>query len=209
MSMLTIDLKLNLSGEITVRFEAPPGITALTGPSGIGKTTTLLTIAGATPPKRGKIVLGDELWCETAAAIHLPMERRSVGMVFQSAALFPHLTVEENVMFGMLRSLPYHERRTRAQKWLTTFRADHLATRSAASLSGGESQRVAAARAFAREPRVLLLDEPFSALQRELREELASVTKDLVHASGQIAIYVTHDEAEAAKVGDGAVSLGL
>jgi len=205
--MLTIDIKLSVSHGIDVRFDAPPGITTITGPSGIGKSTTLLTIAGALAPARGKIVLNDELWCETAANIHLPMDRRSVGMVFQSAALFPHLTVEENVMFGVSRALSSDERRARAQKWLTSFRAEHFSTRSAASLSGGESQRVAAARAFARGPRVLLFDEPFSALHKELREELASVTTELVRASGQIAIYVTHDETEAATVGDHNVAL--
>lgn len=205
--MLTIDLTLNLPQELHIAFTAPPGITALTGPSGIGKTTTLLAIVGAHRPKRGRVVFGNELWCETAANIHLPIERRSVAMAFQSAALFPHLTVEQNVMFGIARALPLEERRARATKWLTTFRADHLTSRSAASLSGGEAQRVSIARAFARESRVILLDEPFSALQKDLRTELAQTARDTVQTSGQIAIYVTHDDAEAAIVSDTRIAL--
>jgi len=205
--MLTIDLTLNLPRSLPIAFTAPPGITALTGPSGIGKTTTLLAIVGAHRPTRGKVALGDELWCETAANIHLPIERRSVALAFQSGALFPHLTVEQNVMFGIPRALPVEERRARAMKWLTTFHADHLASQSAASLSGGEAQRVSVARAFARESRVILLDEPFSALQKDLRTELAKTARNTVQTNGQIAIYVTHDDAEAEIVSDARIAL--
>lgn len=174
---------------------------ALLGPSGSGKTTLLNIIAGLTRPDGGQLVLGGE---DITA---LPSGRRRFGMVFQSYALFRHMTVAENIGFG-LRVLPGSERPTRAARrdkvrsLLEMIGMSELGDRFPAQLSGGQRQRVATARALAIDPRLLLLDEPFSALDAKVRQSLRSSVRELQKRVGVAAILVTHDQEEAWSLAD-------
>src|SRR5215472_12958575 len=150
---------------LDVSFDVSPGITILFGPSGSGKSTTLRAIAGLLTPQAGRIALGEDVWFDHDGGIHRPAHRRRVAFVFQSLALFPHLTAIGNVAYGM-HELAGAERRERARRLLAKLKAEHLADRKPSTYSGGEAQRVALARALAISPSVLLLDEPFSALDR-------------------------------------------
>ncbi len=174
-------------------------ILALVGPSGCGKSTLLRLIAGLEEPDAGTVriagraVAGDCVW--------LPPERRDVGIVFQDHALFPHLTVAENVAFG-LTGLSGARRRERVAEALAMIAMSHLADRYPHELSGGEQQRVALARALAPRPELLLLDEPFSNLDRHLRTQVRADTLELLRKTGTPAVFVTHDQAEALAIGD-------
>ena len=154
---------------IEVEFDVPPGVTVLFGPSGAGKSRTLACIAGLVRPDRGLIALGDAVWFDGERGAHLPIHERRVGFLFQSLALFPHMTGAENVAYGIGREVPRHERRAQALAMLRKMHVGELADRVPRTFSGGEAQRVALARAFAMRPRVVLLDEPFSALSRPAR----------------------------------------
>ncbi len=174
---------------------------ALVGPSGSGKTTLLRAIAGLNRPRGGRIECGGDTWFDADRRLALPPQRRRVGLVFQDYALFPHLTALGNVMVA-LDELPPAERRRRAGEWLARVRLAGLEERHPARLSGGQRQRVALARALARNPRVLLLDEPFSAVdqvtRRRLQRELALLREEI-----RIPIVlVTHDLDEAAALAD-------
>src|SRR5436305_247892 len=147
---------------LDVRFVAPPGITILFGPSGAGKSTTLAAIAGLVRPARGKIALGGDVWFDAEGRTDRPVHLRHVAFVFQTLALFPHMTAAGNVAYGMERALGKDEKAARAKKMLERLRVGHLADRRPATFSGGEAQRVALARAFATNPKVVLFDEPFS-----------------------------------------------
>jgi molybdate transport system ATP-binding protein len=147
---------------LDVSFEVPPGITILFGPSGSGKSTTLAVLSGLLRPSSGRVALGEEVWFDADRRIHLPPHRRGVSIVFQSLALFPHLTAAANVEYGIDRKLPASARMQRARDMLARMKVGQLADRKPSTFSGGEAQRVALARAFARPPRVLLLDEAFS-----------------------------------------------
>ena len=171
-------------------------ILALLGPSGCGKTTLLRCIAGLERPSTGSIRLGDE---EMTAGKGVPAERRRVGMVFQDGALFPHRTVLNNVNYGVDRG-PARDQRSRAVLHLVGL--DDKADRMPGSLSGGEQQRVALARALAAEPRVVLLDEPFSSLDASLRVQLRDEVRRLLNEVGVTTILVTHDQEEAMSFGD-------
>jgi len=180
---------------------APGELLALVGPSGCGKTTLLRTIAGLYQPLAGRIACDDAVWWDTAAGIHLPPHRRPVGLVFQNYALFPHMTVIDNVL-AALGQRPREARAARARALLERVHLGGLEQRRPAELSGGQQQRVAVARALARDPRVLLLDEPFSAVDKLTRQalyrELAELRRDL-----QLPIIlVTHDFDEAARLAD-------
>ena len=175
-------------------------LVALLGPSGCGKSTTLRMIAGFVKPTEGRILLGGE------DISRLPPYRRDTGMVFQSYALFPHMSVAANVGFGLeMRKIGRAERDERIRQALSMVRLDHLAERMPRQLSGGQQQRVALARALVVEPSILILDEPFSALDRKLREtmqiELYRITRDL----GITAMFVTHDQEEALTLSDSIV----
>jgi molybdate transport system ATP-binding protein len=187
---------------VDVAFQVPPGVTALFGPSGSGKSTTLAAIAGLTRPAAGRITLGDQVWFDRVGGVDRPVHRRGVSLVFQSLALFPHLSALENAAYGIDRALPRAERRLRAGGLLERMRVSHLADRKPASYSGGEAQRVALARAFARQPALLLLDEAFSAMDRELRLELARDVRQLVDELAIPAILVTHHRMEARAMAD-------
>lgn len=172
-------------------------VLALLGPSGCGKTTLLRAIAGLQPPSGGSITIGTQVMSDTATFV--PPERRHVGMVFQDGGLFPHLTVEQNVRFG-LRHHPDPERRVIEMLDLVSMR--EFARRLPGTLSGGQRQRIAVARALAPEPSVLLLDEPFSALDAGLRVQIRREVKRLIAAFGITTIVVTHDQEEAFAMGE-------
>ncbi|MDA0891398.1 MAG: ABC transporter ATP-binding protein [Proteobacteria bacterium] len=168
------------------------------GPSGCGKTTILRLVAGLDEPDAGgKVWFGDE---DVTA---IPIERRNVGMVFQSYALFPNMSVEENVAYGLrVRKVPSNERSIRVRESLEMMHISDLATRRIDQLSGGQRQRVALARAIAPRPRVLLLDEPLTALDAKLRENLRVEIDRLLRSLEITTVYVTHDQGEAMALGD-------
>jgi molybdate transport system ATP-binding protein len=186
---------------------APPGITCVLGRSGAGKSTLLAAIAGLVRPTEGRIALGDNVWFDGATGVHVPTRERHVAYVFQGLALFPHLDAIANVTYGMHRSLPRAERKDRARGLLTKLGVAHLAHRRPRTFSGGEAQRVALARALAMQPRIVLLDEPFSALDRELRGQLARLVRDLVDELGVPMLFVTHNVGEARALGDWVVRM--
>jgi putative spermidine/putrescine transport system ATP-binding protein len=168
------------------------------GPSGCGKTTTLRLVAGLDMPDAGGRVLFDG---EDVTA--LPIERRNVGMVFQSYALFPNMSVEENIAYGLkVRKIAAPQRAARVAEMLEMMHIGDLARRRIDELSGGQRQRVALARAIAPQPRVLLLDEPLTALDAKLRETLRVDIDRLLRSLGITTVYVTHDQAEAMALGD-------
>jgi len=178
-----------------------PGVTVLFGPSGVGKTTVLRCLAGLEKPEQGSIRYGNEVWLDTDSRAFLSPSRRRLGFVPQEYALFPHLTVEHNVAYG-LRELPDAERGQRLRETLAWLELESLATRFPRELSGGQQQRVALARAVARRPRLLLLDEPLSALDVPARARLRSELRRLLLQFGVPAILVTHDRTEALALGD-------
>jgi molybdate transport system ATP-binding protein len=180
------------------------GLLVVMGPSGAGKSTLLSTLAGLVRPKSGRIVLDDRVLVDVAAGVWVPPHRRQVGLVFQSLALFPHLCVWKNVAFGVPADVD--DRRAEALALLERLHVRSLAERAPSTLSGGEAQRVALARALAARPRLVLLDEPFSALDAPLRRELGLELRALVHEAGIPAILVTHDPDDAA-LGDERVLL--
>ncbi len=206
---LSVDLHVERPDGFTldVAFEASPGITILFGPSGSGKSTVLAAIAGLLRPARGRVALGDDVWLDTAAGIDRPIHRRHVAFVFQTLALFPHLSAVDNVIYGMDRAATKAARRARASALLSRLRVGHLAARKPSTFSGGEAQRVALARAFAMDPRIVLFDEPFSAMDRELRRDLASDLRAFVDELGVPMIHVTHHRREARALGDRVILL--
>ena len=169
----------------------------LLGPSGCGKTTTLRMIAGFVTPTRGSIWLGD------TDVTAVPPHRREVGLVFQNYALFPHMTVGENVAFGLrMRGIDGPERDRRVDEALAMVRLAELGKRYPRQLSGGQQQRVALARALVIRPKVLLLDEPFGALDKQLRDHMRSELRALQQALGISTVFVTHDQEEAMSMSD-------
>lgn len=178
-------------------------IVALLGPSGSGKTTLLRCIAGLERPDEGRIVLGERVVFDQERRIEVPPERRDLGLVFQSYALWPHRTVFENVAFGLrLRRVPPAEIRARVEEVLSRLGLEGLEGRYPHQLSGGQQQRVALARALVYNPRLLLLDEPLSNLDARLREEARIWVRELILRQELAAVYVTHDQAEAMVVAD-------
>jgi iron(III) transport system ATP-binding protein len=173
----------------------------LIGPSGCGKTTLLRSIAGLERLHAGRLSIQGQVLSDAAARLHVPPERRQIGMVFQDFALFPHLTVADNVGFG-LKALPRGEAADRIAEVLQLVGLEHTARRHPHELSGGQQQRVALARALAPRPRLLLLDEPFSSLDVDLRERLAHEVRAILRTAGMTALFVTHDQLEAFAVGD-------
>lgn len=174
---------------------------ALVGPSGSGKSTTLRAIAGLYRPLQGRVVCGGSVWLDTEQAIDLPAHQRRVGLVFQSYALFPHMTALRNVMTA-LGHRPVHEREARARALLAQVHLQGLEERRPTALSGGQQQRVAIARALAREPAVFLLDEPFSAVDRRTRRKLHAELAELRQLVRIPIVLVTHDLDEVAALAD-------
>ncbi len=194
MEKLRADIVVGLrSYTLRVALEVGRETIALVGPSGAGKTTVLRAIAGLLDPDAGRIALGDEAWFDGAAGTALAPEERSVGLVFQDYALFPHLSVRRNVEFGG---------RARAAELLERFGVAHLAEDRPGAISGGERQRVALARALARDPAVLLLDEPLAALDAQTRAEVRGELQDLFAELDLPTLLVTHDFRDAAALAD-------
>ncbi len=175
----------------------------LLGPSGCGKTTSMRSIAGLETPDAGSIAVGGRMVFDAYRRIDVPANRRNVGLVFQSYAIWPHLTVFDNVAFPLrVRHLPRAEMKRRVHEILALFDLDGLADRGASRLSGGQMQRVALARSVVMEPRALLLDEPLSNLDAKLRDRLRIELRLIQQQLGITSIYVTHDQTEALALAD-------
>ena len=192
-------LPMPLSGSLRC---GPGELVALVGPSGAGKTSMMRVLAGLMRPERGRVMVGQEVWCDTAQGIFVPPQRRHVGLVFQNYALMPHLSALGNVALSLLH-LSSAERAAQARRWL-----DHVGltqeqqSRRPSQLSGGQQQRVAVARALAREPRLMLLDEPFSAVDQMNRQGLYRLLADLRRELSVPIVLVTHDLNEARMLAD-------
>ena len=184
-----------------VSFEVPSGtLAALLGPSGSGKTTILRMIAGLASPDSGEIRIGDQ------AVNDLPASERGIGFVFQNYALFRYMTVRDNIAFGLeVQGVDAARRRERVDELLELVDLADKAGRYPGQLSGGQRQRVAFARAIAPNPRVLLLDEPFAAIDAKIRKELRAWLRQTIHSLGITSIFVTHDQEEAIEVADSIV----
>src|ERR1700738_980723 len=177
----------------------------LLGPSGCGKTSTLRCIAGLETPTSGSIEIDSTVVYASASRTLIPPHKRNIGMVFQSYAIWPHMTVFDNVAFPLVHGVRKHPRKIVEEKVMRALRLvqlDSVASRPAPMLSGGQQQRVALARAIASEPALLLLDEPLSNLDAKLREDMRQEIKTLVRRLGTTTLYVTHDQLEALSMSD-------
>ncbi|HEX7837401.1 MAG TPA: ATP-binding cassette domain-containing protein [Kofleriaceae bacterium] len=194
-------------GEFTldVDLDCPPGITCVMGPSGSGKSTILAVLAGLALPDAGRIAVGDEVWLDRARGVEVPVHVRRLSYVFQGLALFPHMTALGNVAYAL--GDPRRDRPGKAQALLDRVGVGHLARRRPRTFSGGEAQRVALARALARSPKLMLLDEPFSALDRDLRSQLTALVRELVAELAVPLVHVTHSVAEARLLADQVVRI--
>lgn len=200
---LVFDVEQDLPMALQCKATCAPGeLLALVGPSGAGKTSMLRVLAGLMKPTRGRIQVGGETWFDSEAGIFVTARSRHVGMVFQNYALMPHLSAQRNVELSLMH-LPTRERQERAAHWL-----DHVQlsrgqqSRRPGELSGGQQQRVAVARALAREPRLLLLDEPFSAVDQMTRQGLYQLMADMRRELSIPIVLVTHDLHEAGLMAD-------
>jgi iron(III) transport system ATP-binding protein len=187
-----------------ISFEIKAGeMATLLGPSGCGKTTTLRCLAGLERPDSGRIVIGERTVADAAAGTFVPPQRRNLGMVFQSYAIWPHMTVLENVAYALEgRGIGKAERNKLALAALASVKLADLAERPAPRLSGGQQQRVAIARALVGRPQALLFDEPLSNLDAKLRIEMRNELRRIQRETGLTSIYVTHDQAEALAISD-------
>jgi molybdate transport system ATP-binding protein len=187
---------------LDARISCQPGeLLALVGPSGSGKSTILRTIAGLNKPRQGIIHCNGDTWLDTEKGVDVSTRQRRVGMVFQNYALFPHLSARENIIEG-LGHMAASEHLGRAEELLTLVHLSGLGDRKPAALSGGQQQRVAVARALARDPKVLLLDEPFSAVDQATRQRLYRELVELRQQFGMPMVLVTHDLDEATMLAD-------
>ena len=193
----------------TIQFEVQQGeFLTLLGPSGCGKTTTLMCIAGLHQPDGGEIWLDGDCLTSVAQGHYQPPEKRGIGMVFQSYAIWPHMTVAQNVAYPLeVQNVPKAEREDRVAEALRRVQLLEFADRPAPNLSGGQQQRVALARAMVFNPRLLLFDEPLSNLDAKLREEMRVELKRLQQTIGITSIYVTHDQAEALVLSDRIIAM--
>jgi molybdate transport system ATP-binding protein len=205
-SEMTVDIEKQVSPMFMLQAKFhmavdSPHVLILFGPSGSGKTTLLRCLAGLERPDRGAIRFGQDVWLESAADIWIPPQRRQIGFMFQDYALFPIYTVEDNIAYG-LRAMNTAARSQRVAELLDLFHLTELRRRRPAQLSGGQQQRVALARAVARRPRLLLLDEPLSALDAPIRSKLRGELRALLKRLAIPSIVVTHDWDEALILGD-------
>lgn len=205
--MLRVDVAQRL-GDFTldVAFFGPAdGVTVLFGPSGAGKSATLAIIAGLARPQRGVVALGDIVLTDVAAGLVIRPERRRVAIVHQDSRLFPHMPVKANLRYGLARASG--ERRIALDRVLSVLAIGHLLDRRVHDLSGGERQRVALGRALLSQPRLLLLDEPVSALDAARKEEVLAFIRELKQAFALPMVYVTHSEEEARLLADHVVHI--
>ncbi len=186
---------------LDARFEVAGGLTVVAGPSGAGKTRLLRLLAGLDRPRSGRITLDSEVFADVAAGVHLAAHERRLGMVFQQPFLLPHRSIRSNVALAV-RTGTRAERRAEAIALLDQVGAADLAHRRPGQLSGGQQQRVALARALAGRPRLLLLDEPFNALDLPVRDRLRGQVRDLVASTGLPTLFVTHDPDEVLALAD-------
>jgi molybdate transport system ATP-binding protein len=191
---------------LEIEFRTAPGFTILFGPSGAGKTTLLDCVAGLSQPDSGRIAIGDRVLFDATQKTNLAVAKRRVGYVFQTLALFPHLTVQQNVEYGMAH-LPHAERTTRVSAILQAFRIAHLAHQSARRISGGESQRTALARTLVTDPDVLLLDEPLAALDAATKTKIIDDLREWNRAHRIPILYVTHSREEVFALGERVIVL--
>jgi len=191
---------------LDVSIEVPPGITILFGASGAGKSTLLDCIAGLTRPDQGRITAGSAVLFDSVRALHVLAPKRRIAYVFQTLALFPHLTAEENVAYG-LRDLPEEGRRQRVGEILNAFRVESVRKQEPGEISGGERQRIALARSLVTEPRVLLLDEPLTGLDADLKAAIVDDLRAWNAAKGIPILYVTHSRDEVDALGERVIAL--
>jgi len=200
--MLEIDVTLRLPAfTIQARVQAAQGITVLFGPSGAGKSLTLQCVAGLVRPDAGRIAIGERVLFDSRAGVSLPPQRRRVGYVPQDYGLFPHMSVAKNVAFG-LEGWPQRQTRQAVEDMLALMDLNGLAGRRPDELSGGQQQRVALARALVRQPEVLLLDEPFGALDAPTRAQLRQQVRELQRRFALPTLLITHDLSEASLIAD-------
>jgi molybdate transport system ATP-binding protein len=198
---VSIQARVSAGFTIDVSFAAGAGITMLFGASGSGKTTLLRCLAGLRRPERGRITVGDEVLFDSDAGIDVPVQRRRVGYVFQHLALFPHLTVEQNLRFG-LTHLETAEQQARVASIAESFRISHILPRRPGETSGGEQQRTALARSLVTDPQLLLLDEPLSALDYATQSRVIEDLRAWNTARGIPILYVTHSHREVFALGE-------
>jgi len=199
--MLTVNIKKKLSDfTLNISFTAPNKTLVLFGPSGCGKTTILRCIAGLLKPDEGSIVSNETTFYSSKEATHLPPRMRNISYMFQDFALFPHMNVKHNIWYGV--KTPNQKVNELYEKLLTLLKIEHLPHSSINQLSGGEKQRVAMARALMAEPKILLLDEPLSALDAQSRYELQDELKKLQEIWNIPFILVTHSPEEAQALGN-------
>jgi molybdate transport system ATP-binding protein len=191
---------------IDVHIRVTDGITVLFGSSGAGKTSTLRAIAGITTPDQGKIVLGETVFFDSEAGVHLPMQKRRIGYVFQNHVLFPHWTARQNVLYG-IRTRPGQSSNDRVRDLFSLLGIQKTAERYPQELSGGEQQRVALARALATDPLIMLLDEPLSAVDVATRSRLLEEISAIQKRTGIPFLYVTHNHTEAVRLGKSMIVL--
>ena len=211
MTLLDVDIAFRYPNGpgIECRWQDPvgePRVTVFLGPSGSGKTTVLRCLAGLERPQRGHVRFGDRVWFDAARGVDLAPDRRDIGVLFQDYALFPHLTVEQNVAFAA-RGLTRSAAALRVAELLGAFQLRGLERRRPRQLSGGQQQRVALARAVFRRPRLLLLDEPLSALDRPTGDEMREELRALIHFLAIPAYIVSHDRVDALALADRTVLL--
>jgi molybdate transport system ATP-binding protein len=198
--------KNSASFVLDVSVEVPAGITILFGPSGAGKSTLLDCIAGLARPEEGSIALGEKILFDAETRVELPPQQRNMGYLFQSAALFPHMSVEENVAYGLDR-LPANVRQKQVGEILEAFRVEALRTRRPGEISGGEGQRVALARSLVTRPHALLLDEPLTGLDAELKSAIVDDLRAWNAAKRIPILYVTHSREEVDALGECVIAL--
>ena len=186
---------------LDVQFEVGDELVVLFGRSGSGKTTTLQCISGLLEPNGGKIVVNDNVYFDCHKRINLPVQQRSLGYVFQNYALFPHMDVNKNIAYG-LKGWPKGEKEERVREMLQMLQIDGLENKYPSQLSGGQKQRVALARALAPKPDILLLDEPFSALDMVVRMKLREKIKEIQRELGIPVLFITHNHVEAFTIAD-------